>query len=100
MLTNQLNVGLPIQAWIKKTVSSEDIHWLTGKEKVSGAAVCKEANANSLLGHESIAWKDLSLYIHHIRVPKFTATIISVWKENNLDTCSRENVLWFNISFN
>ena len=52
MYTNGLNIGLLLQACVKKTVDSHNIDWLSGKEKVPGAAVSKEGHAYSLLGNE------------------------------------------------
>ena len=42
MFTNGLNMGLPLWDWIEKTVHGMEMHWLSGKEKVPGAAVSKE----------------------------------------------------------
>ena len=52
MFTNGLNMGLPLCAWVKKIVLGVETPWLSGKEKVQGAAVSKEGHAYSLLGHE------------------------------------------------
>ena len=41
-------MNLPQQSWVKKTVHGEEIHWLTDKEKVTGATVIKESHADSL----------------------------------------------------
>ena len=48
---NWLNMGLP--PWVEKTVYEVEIHWLSSKEKVPGAAVIKGGHADSLLGCES-----------------------------------------------
>ena len=40
MFTNGLNLGLPLQAWV------------SGKEKVPGAAFNKEGHTDNLLEHE------------------------------------------------
>ena len=37
---NKLNMGLLRWASVEKTVHKVEIHWLSGKEKLSGAAVC------------------------------------------------------------
>ena len=42
---NRLNIGLPLWAWEKKTVHEVEKYWLFGKEKVPGAVVCKEGDA-------------------------------------------------------
>ena len=34
MFTNELNMGLPLQAWVEKTVHGVDIHWLSSKKKI------------------------------------------------------------------
>ena len=47
MFTNELVIGLPLWVWIKKTVYGEKIHWLSGKEKVPGAAVSKKEDADN-----------------------------------------------------
>ena len=47
-----LNISLPQQAWVKKTVHWMETHWLSDKENVLGAVVQKEAQADNLLGHE------------------------------------------------
>ena len=49
---NWLNIDLPLQAWVEKTVHGMETHWLSSKEKVPGAAVSKESHAVSLLEHE------------------------------------------------
>ena len=36
MVSNGLNMGLPLQAWVEKTVDVVETHWLYGKEKSSG----------------------------------------------------------------
>ena len=48
MLTNGLNMGLPLRARVKKTVHGVETHWLSGKEKVLGAAVSKESHAGTV----------------------------------------------------
>ena len=50
MFTNELN----IQAWVKKIIHGVKMHWLSGKEKIPGAAVRKGGHADSRLGHERI----------------------------------------------
>ena len=47
MLTNKLNKGLPLQ----KIVRGVEIHWLSGKEKISSVVVCKKGHADSVLRH-------------------------------------------------
>ena len=42
MFTNELNMGLPLWTWVKKTVHAVETHCLSGKE----------GDADSLLGHE------------------------------------------------
>ena len=36
MFTNGLNVGLPLQAWVKKTVHGVETWWLSSKEDIPG----------------------------------------------------------------
>ena len=55
MCTNVLNMGLPLQTWVEKTVHGVEAHWPSCKEKVLGAAVSKKCLAGT--------WKDLSLLI-------------------------------------
>ena len=45
-------MGLSQWAWVEKTVCSVETHWLSGKEKVPGATVSKEGNADNLLGQK------------------------------------------------
>ena len=52
MFTHGLNMSLPLQAWVGKSVHEVETHRLSGKEKVLGAVVSKEGHADSLLGHE------------------------------------------------
>ena len=49
---NQQNMDLLLQAQVKKTVHRVETHWHSGKEKVPGAAVNKEGDADSLLRYE------------------------------------------------
>ena len=42
MLTNGLNLGLLLQAWVEKIVYGAEMHWLSGKEKVLGVAISKK----------------------------------------------------------
>ena len=51
IFTIGLNIGLPLQTWIEKTVHGVETHWLATKEKVPGAAVCNN-DAEGLLGYE------------------------------------------------
>ena len=50
MLTNMLNLGLPQQAWVKKTV-----YWLSGCKQGLGSGVSKERQIDRLLRHERIS---------------------------------------------
>ena len=45
VLVNEIlsSIGLP-QAWVEKAVHGMKTHWLSGKEKVLGAAVSKEGD--------------------------------------------------------
>ena len=52
MFTAELNLGLPLQAWVEKTIHAVEIHWLSGKEKVPSAAISK-CHTDSLQ-----TWKD------------------------------------------
>ena len=52
IFTNEQNMDLPLLLWVKKTVHVDEIHWLSGKEKVLGAVSNKEGDADSLLGHK------------------------------------------------
>ena len=45
-------IGLPLRITVEKTVHALETHWLFGKEKVLGAAISKESNADSVLRHE------------------------------------------------
>ena len=54
MLTNGLHLGLLLWAWTKRTVHGVETNWFSGKEKVSGAAISKEDDTDSLLGHKKI----------------------------------------------
>ena len=51
MFTNELNMALPLQAPAKNTVHGVEIHWLSSKENMPGAAVSKEGHADSFLDH-------------------------------------------------
>ena len=46
------NIVLPQRVYVEKTVDGKEIHWLSGKEKVSGATVNKDNQTVSLLGHK------------------------------------------------
>ena len=46
MFTNKRNMGLPLQAWVEKTIHRMETHSLSGKEKISSAVVSKEGHAN------------------------------------------------------
>ena len=53
MFTNELNMGLPPQAWVEKTVYVVvETHWFSCKEKVLGSAESKEGHTDSLLEDE------------------------------------------------
>ena len=54
MLTNGLNIGLPLQASIKITAHGVETDWLSSKEKVLGTTVSKEGHSESYG-----VWKDL-----------------------------------------
>ena len=45
-------MGLPQWALVKKTDNGVETHWLSSKEKASGAAISKEGHADTLLRHE------------------------------------------------
>ena len=47
IFTNELNMILPQWTWVKKTVCGVETHWLLGKEKVTGAVVSREGDADS-----------------------------------------------------
>ena len=49
MFTNRLNIGLPLCAWIEKTIHGVETHWLSDKEKVQGAGINEEEYADRLL---------------------------------------------------
>ena len=51
MFPNELNMGLPLYDWVKKTLHRMETHWLSDKEKVPGAITSK-GHADCLLGHE------------------------------------------------
>ena len=60
------DMSLPLQAWVEKTAHGEGTHWHSGKEKVAGAVVSKEAHANSFLGPKKthynwFFWKKVQL---------------------------------------
>ena len=46
MFTNEINMDWPLQGWVKKTVFGMETHWLSGKEKVPGAADSKKGDAD------------------------------------------------------
>ena len=50
--TNELNIGLPLWARIKKTVDKVKTHWLFSKEKILDTVISKEGHADSLLEQE------------------------------------------------
>ena len=52
ILRNGLDMGLPLQTWVKKTVYGMETCRISGKEKVLGAAVSKDSHANRLEGYE------------------------------------------------
>ena len=77
-----LNMGLPQQAWVEKTIHGVETHWLSGKKNIRGAAISKD-NANSFMGHERIPyywflWKECD-YKQYFLLPtpkaKFTLLI-------------------------
>ena len=45
-------MNLPQQTLVEKAVSRVETHWLSGKEKVLGTAVSKEADADSVQEHK------------------------------------------------
>ena len=47
IFTNELNIVLPLWAWVKKTVYGAEIHWLLRKGKVLGTLASKEGHADS-----------------------------------------------------
>ena len=49
MFTNELNMGLPLQGWVKRNSHVVETHWLSGKENFQGEAVSNEVD--SLLGY-------------------------------------------------
>ena len=57
MFTNGLIIGLPLEASVEKLVYGVETYWLSGKEKLLGAAISKEGHVDNVLG------KDLSLLI-------------------------------------
>ena len=66
IFTKWLNMGLPGEAWVKKTVHEREKHWLFCKEKVMGAELRKEAHTDSLVVLERIhddwfLWKKVQL---------------------------------------
>ena len=52
MSTNRLKLSLPQRAWVKKTVHRVETYWLSDKLKAPSPAVCKEGDAENLLGYE------------------------------------------------
>ena len=52
MFSNEVNMGVPSRASVKKTFYEVETHWLSGKEKIVDAASSKEGLAYSVLGHE------------------------------------------------
>ena len=66
IFTNELNMNLPLQAWITKTVYGVETQWLSCKQKVLGTAVSKESDTDNLLKHERthhywFLWKKVQL---------------------------------------
>ena len=49
MFTNGQNIGLPLRDRVQKAVYGMDIYWISANEKVSGAAVSKGGEVDSLL---------------------------------------------------
>ena len=45
-------MGLRLKAWIENTYPEEKTRQLSGKEKIFGAAVCKEGHTDSVLKYE------------------------------------------------
>ena len=81
MFTNEPNIGLLPQIRVEKRVHRMEIHWLSSKEKVSGAVVSKEGNADNFLEYEKT---------HTIEFHEKDATI------NNASYCE---LLWQNSPF-
>ena len=52
MFTNRLKICLLLWAWVEKTVTGIETHWLSGIEKVLGTVVNKEGHVHNVLGHE------------------------------------------------
>ena len=62
MFTNGLNMGLPLQIRVKKTIHQVKTHWLSSKEKVLGTVFSQKGHTESLLRqerahHNSFPWK-------------------------------------------
>ena len=43
MFTYELNMGLPLRTWVEKLVHWVETHWVSGKEKVTGAGVSNKS---------------------------------------------------------
>ena len=52
LFTDEIDLGLPLQACAEKTVYGVGKHCLSGKGKVLCTAVSKEGHADYVLGHE------------------------------------------------
>ena len=52
MFTNRINIALPQQDWVEKTIHGVGTQWLSTKEKVPGEVVNKKGHADSVLGNE------------------------------------------------
>ena len=59
LFTNKLNMGLSLQAWVKKTVHQVETHWLCIKKKFQVQLPGKKRSC----WQPSEAWKDLVIHI-------------------------------------
>ena len=59
IFVNELNISLPLWAWVKKkkTVHGMETLWISSKEKVLSAVISKGGHADSFLGYEW-TWHD------------------------------------------
>ena len=91
MHTNGLNMGLPLLAWVKKTIYRQETHWLSRKENIPSAVVSKEGHTNR--GYLCGALKNLSLLISLKKVKKKVLPIANTFEKMHL-------IYWMTLVYN
>ena len=77
--TNRQNMGLPLWGQVAKTIHGKKKHWLSGKEKVLGAAVNEEGHTES-----SEIWQEPLLLISREIFWLNSTSYCRILKQNSL----------------